>query len=120
MVALSELFILYRPSQHNEGGKNQQLGPRRVITEQVRNKKHHANPPLQEIELETCVSFRMSTLEETGVAQFRTAKLCNFPGVNIENTFRKALICDIPVKKVSAQFQNTPRTRNGTGHKIIK
>ena len=49
---------------------------------------------------------------EPSVATNRAAKLCDFSGVNIEDSFRKALIFDIPVKKVSAQFQNTPRTRN--------
>ena len=43
--------------------KNQQLGPQRVNTKQVRNKKHHANPPLQKIELQTCVAIHISTLK---------------------------------------------------------
>jgi hypothetical protein len=72
-----------------KGGQNQQLVPGSVNTKQARNKKHLANPALQQIELQSCVIFS---------------------GVNIEDSFRKALFFDIPVKKVSAQFQNTPRT----------
>ena len=43
--------------------KHQQLGPRRVNTKQVRNKKHHANPPLLKLELQACVIIHMSTLK---------------------------------------------------------
>ena len=50
--------------------------------------------------------------DETGVAQYSAAKLLEFSGVNIAKSFWKALFFDIPVKKVSAQFQNTPRTQN--------
>ena len=38
------------------------------------------------------------------------AELCDFSGVNIANSFKEALIFDIPVKKVSAQIQKTPGT----------
>ena len=68
-----------------QGGKNQQLGPRRVITEQVRNKKHHAIPPSCK---NRTAKFRMPTQNnnfmtalffgEPGVAQVRAAMLCNF------------------------------------------
>ena len=57
---------------------------------------------------------------EPSVATNRAAKLSDFSGVNIEDSFRKALFLDMPVKKVSAQFQNTRRTRNWSGPKIIK
>ena len=49
---------------------------------------------------------------EPSVATNRAAKLFDFSGVNIEDSFRKALFLDMPVKKVSAQFQNTRRTHS--------
>ena len=58
MVALAELFIVYRPSQHNARRK-EPAWPKRAHTVQVRNKKHHANPPMQKLELQTCVTCRM-------------------------------------------------------------
>ena len=40
------------------------------------------------------------------------AELCDFSGVTIANSFKEALIFDIPVKKVAAQIQKTPGTTN--------
>jgi hypothetical protein len=56
-----------------KGGQNQPLVPGSVNTKQARNKKHLANPALQQIELQSCVIFS---------------------GVNIEDSFRKALFFD--------------------------
>jgi hypothetical protein len=87
-----------------KGGQDQQLVPGSVNTKQARNKKHLANPALQQIELRSCVIFSGVNIEnsfrkalffcEPSVATNRAAKLCDFSGVNIEDSFRKALIFD--------------------------
>ena len=118
MVALAELFTLYSKGRKESTARpttcNHRAGPEQEAScEPAVAKNTTAN--LRELSyVDTDNKFRTARFfcGEPGAAQYRAAKSCNFSGVNIENTFRKALIFDIPVKKVSAQIQNTPRTRN--------
>ena len=105
MVALVELFILHRPSQHNERWKestarpttrNHRAGPEQEASREPAAANNETANLREFSYVNTDNKFRTARFfcGEPGAAQYRAAKSCNFSGVNIENTFRKALIFD--------------------------
>ena len=85
MLALAELFILYRPSQHNERWKESTAQPTTCNHRAGQEQEASCYPPSCK---NRTAKFRMPTQNnnfmtalffgEPGVAQLRAARLCNF------------------------------------------